>query len=256
MPNSYDSQHVTVNKGMARKKTGERSRIARLTAIITQLQARQLLTAAELSKKFDVSIRTVYRDIRTLEEAGVPVYTEEGKGYTLVDGYTLPPVTLNETEANALITAERFVLKSKDTSFIREYTEAIAKIKSVLRRNTRAKADFLSTRMEVRQNEENDRNSNLLSILQISLTNFNLVQIDYASSNNEKTLRTIEPFALYNAHENWILIAKCRLRNDYRSFRLDRIKALQQLDTTFEPHDLTLPEYFEICRKKAMTPDS
>lgn len=241
---------------IVKRKTNEQTRIARLTAIVTQLQAKQLLTATELSKKYNVSVRTVYRDIRTLEEAGVPVCTEEGRGYSLVEGYSLPPVMLNETEANALITAERFVLKSKDSSFIKEYTEAIAKIKSVLRHTTRDKADFLSSRLEVRQNEANDQSSRFLAVLQIALTNFNLVRIDYAASKNERTARTVEPFALYNTHENWILIAKCRLRNDYRSFRLDRIKDLQPLDTTFTPHDLTLPEYFEICRKKSLTPDS
>jgi len=241
---------------MVKKETTEQSRIARLTAIVTQLQARQLLTATELSKKYNISIRTVYRDMRTLEEAGVPICTKEGKGYSLVDGYSLPPVMLNETEANALITAERFVVKSRDTSFIKEFTEAIVKIKSVLRHNTRDKADFLAKRMEVRQNETNDRSSGFLSVLQLALTNFNLVRIDYGNSSNDETSRTIEPFALYNTHENWILIAKCRLRNDYRSFRLDRIKNLCRLDTTFEPHKLTLAEYFEICRKKSMTPDS
>ena len=77
------------------------SRLSRLTAIQTMLQARQLLTAREVADKFDISLRTVYRDIRALARAGVPICTEEGRGYTLVAGYTLPPVALSEREANA-----------------------------------------------------------------------------------------------------------------------------------------------------------
>lgn len=232
------------------------SRLSRLTAILTQLQSRKLLTATELARRYNISVRTVYRDMRALEEAGVPIRTEEGKGYSLVEEYSLPPIMLSEGEVNALVTAEQFVLKSKDASFVKDYTEAVTKIKSVLRHPTRDKAEFLSTRMQIRQNEEKSRSSDLLSVLQIALTNFNLVQIDYASLNNEGTSRIIEPFALYNTHDNWVLIAKCRLRNDYRSFRLDRIRHLSRLTSTFEQHELSLAEYFEICRKKSMTPDS
>ncbi|WP_370539714.1 helix-turn-helix transcriptional regulator [Algoriphagus sp. Y33] len=67
-------------------------RLSRLTAILTQLQTRRLLTATNLAEKFNVSIRTIYRDIRALEQAGVPILTEDGKGYTLMDGYKIPPV--------------------------------------------------------------------------------------------------------------------------------------------------------------------
>lgn len=107
-------------------------RLSRLTAILTQLQTKRLLTATALADKFAVSIRTIYRDIRALEQAGVPILTEEGKGYTLMEGYRVPPVMFTEAQANALIIAEQLVLKNKDTSFIKDYTEAVDKIKSVL----------------------------------------------------------------------------------------------------------------------------
>ena len=88
----------------------ETSRLSRLTAIITLLQTKKLLTATEISKKFGVSIRTVYRDIRALEEAGIPVFMEDGKGYSLMEGYRIPPVMFTESEANALITVEQFLI--------------------------------------------------------------------------------------------------------------------------------------------------
>ena len=225
-------------------------RLSRLTAILTQLQAKRILTAKSLADKFNVSIRTIYRDIRALEQAGVPILTEEGKGYSLMEHYRLPPVMFTENEANALITAEQLVLKNKDTSFIKEYTEAIAKIKAVLKHNTKDKANLLAQRIQFRQNSNNEKTSNYLSDLQFALTNFYLTEIKYINESNKSTDRTIEPFALYSTQENWLLIAFCRLRKDYRAFRLDRIRQLKILNNTFEPHKMKLEEYFEMCRKK------
>ncbi len=229
-------------------------RLSRLTAILTQLQTKKLITATELAKKHAVSVRTIYRDIKALEQSGVPILTEEGRGYALVDGYRMPPIIFTESEANALITAEQLVVKNKDASFVKEYLEAISKIKSVLRKSTQEKANMLASRMEFRPYLTNNQTSNYLSVLQLALTNFNLVKLNYYSPDtNKDTERIIEPFALYNTQENWLLIAVCRLRKDFRTFRLDRIKTLEILDNQFEPHKLTLPEYFEICRSKSFS---
>lgn len=226
-------------------------RLSRLTAILTILQTKRLLTASELANKFSVSNRTVYRDIKALEQAGVPILTEDGKGYSLMEGYRIPPLMFTESEANALITAEQLILKNKDASFVKEYSEAINKIKSVLRNNTKDKANLLSDRTVFRQNAENDRTSNYLSTLQLALTNFNLVKIKYHSPDtNQTTERTIEPFAIYSTQDNWLLIAFCSLRKDFRAFRLDRIQNLTTLNEQFEPHKITLQEYFEICKEK------
>lgn len=227
------------------------SRLPRLTAILTCLQTKRLSTATELAEKFAVSVRTIYRDIRALEAAGIPIFTEEGKGYSLVDGYRLPPVSFTESQANALITAEQLVLRNKDASFVKEYTEAITKIKAVLKENTKDKADLLSKRIAIRNNLQNSSTSNNLSVVQLALTGFNLIEIAYRDEQAQETIRVLEPFALYSTQENWILIAFCRLRNDYRTFRLDRILQLQTLSEKFEPHKMSLAEYFEICRTKS-----
>ncbi|WP_026705235.1 helix-turn-helix transcriptional regulator [Flavobacterium soli] len=226
-------------------------RLSRLTAILTILQTKRLLTASALANKFSVSNRTIYRDIKALEQAGVPILTEDGKGYYLMEGYRIPPVMFTESEANALITAEQLILKNKDASFVKEYSEAINKIKSVLRNNTKDKANLLSDRMVFRQNADHNRTSNYLSTLQLALTNFNLVKIKYHSPDtNQTTERTIEPFAIYSTQENWLLIAFCLLRKDFRAFRLDRIQNIATLNKQFEPHKITLQEYFEICKEK------
>jgi predicted DNA-binding transcriptional regulator YafY len=87
--------------------------------------------------------------------------------------------------------------------------------------------------------------------LQLALTNFYLVRLKYHSPDSDQiTERTIEPFAVYSTQENWLLIAFCLLRQDFRAFRLDRIQNLTTLNEQFEPHKMTLQEYFEICKKK------
>lgn len=221
------------------------TRLSRLTAILIQLQTKRLLTATSLAEKFNVSTRTIYRDIRALEEAGVPIITDEGKGYSLMEGYKIPPVMFTEKEANALILAEQLVLKNKDTSFIKDYTEAIDKIKAVLRQSEKNKANLLADRTRFEQNINRERNSNNISDLQKALTNFLLVTIDYSNENNETSSRTIEPFALISTTENWLLIAWCRLRKEFRYFRLDRIMKMQILEEKFEQHKMTLQEYFD-----------
>jgi predicted DNA-binding transcriptional regulator YafY len=220
-------------------------RISRLTAIVTQLQTKKLVTAPELAAKFSVSVRTIYRDIRALEQAGIPLYVEEGKGYSLMEHYRLPPVMFTESEANALIIAEQLVLNNKDSSLIKDYSEAIDKIKSVLPLNTKEKANLLADRTQFKQIENIERTSSNLSILQFALTNFLLTKIEYANEANETTSRTIEPFALLSTRSNWLLVAWCLLRKDFRYFRLDRIKKIEILSETFTPHDLTLQEYFD-----------
>ena len=219
-------------------------RLSRLTAILTQLQTKRLLTATNLADKFNVSVRTIYRDIRALEQAGVPIITEEGKVYSLMEGYKIPPVMFTESQANALILAEKLVLKSKDSSFIKDYTEAIEKIKSVLNYNVKDRVNLLSERTISGANHEKLINSNTLSDLQLAITNLNLTEIDYTNENGKSTKRMIEPFALIRT-ENWLLIAWCRLRKEFRFFRLDRITKMQVLSEKFEQHRMTLQEYFD-----------
>lgn len=226
-------------------KDKDTKRISRLTAILTLLQTKKLLTAKEISEKFSVSVRTIYRDIRALEDAGVPVLTEEGKGYTLMEGFRIPPIMFSEKEANALILAEQLVLKNKDSSFIKDYIQATDKIKAVLRYSEKQKVNLLSDRTRFSQNINRDRNSDTLSELQFALTNYNLAKINYTNESGTKTVRIIEPFALVSTQENWLLIAWCRLRNEFRYFRLDRIDRLILLSEKFEAHHLTLQEFFD-----------
>jgi predicted DNA-binding transcriptional regulator YafY len=227
--------------------TNDTTRLSRLVAIMTQLQTRRIITAASLAGKFDVSVRTIYRDIKALEQAGVPVLAEEGKGYTLMEGYKIPPIMFSENQANALILVEQLVLKNKDSSLIKDYNEAIDKVKAVLGLTQKNKANLLADRTRFKQNIDRERNSNNISQLQFALTNFCLTQIEYSNALNKTTSRIIEPFALISTTENWLLIAWCHLRKEFRYFRLDRITKMNILNEKFEPHKMTLQEYFDKC---------
>lgn len=220
-------------------------RLSRLTAILTQLQTKRLVTATSLAEKFNVTVRTIYRDVRALEKAGIPILTEEGKGYTLMEGYKIPPVMFTESQANALILAEQLVLKNKDSSFIKDYSEAIDKVKAVLRQPAKDNANLLAERTRFEQNLNRVRTSTILSQLQHALTHYRAVKIDYTNEANEESFRIIEPFALVSTTENWLLIAWCRLRTEFRFFRLDRIVAMEVLAETFQPHPMTLQDYFD-----------
>ncbi|WP_348747823.1 YafY family protein [Tenacibaculum sp. 190524A02b] len=228
----------------------EKPRITRLTQILTELQSKRIITAGYLAEKYGVSKRTIYRDIRTLENSGVPIVTEEGKGYSLIEGYQLPPVMFSEEEANALITAEQLMIKDKDASLAENYKKAITKIKAVLRYSQKDKVDLLSKRVLFRANKEEERTSTFLMQIQSAITGFRVLQIEYLSLENNFTKRSIEPFALYSTNQNWVLIAFCKLRKEFRAFRVDSIQKTIETAITFESHQMTLEQYFELCKEK------
>jgi predicted DNA-binding transcriptional regulator YafY len=221
------------------------SQLARLISILTLLKSKRLLTATELAAKYEVSIRTIYRDIRKLEEAGIPVYTIEGRGYSLMDNYTVAPVQFTEKQANALITAQHIVSQSKDASFVNEFNEALTKIKSVFRSSVQEKSELLSDKIHVWNWEYEEFSSDALSEIQLAITNFNFVEINYQKADDPTiSFRKIEPCAMYSTNHKWILIAFCHLRNDMRAFRIDRIKHYKILPETFEDRKFSFQEHF------------
>ena len=223
----------------------EKPRLARLTAIITQLQSKRLVTAKYLAEKHKVSVRTIYRDIRTLEKSGIPIITEEGKGFSIMEGYHLPPVIFTEDEANALITMELLASKNKDQSLTDNVSSAIEKIKSILRYSQKGNADLLSERVYFGGNNELERSSNNLMQIQSAIIHFRLLKIEYLSTEQKRPIRTVEPFAVYSNKGNFLLIAFCRLRDDFRAFRIDFIEKLSPLEETFTAHNMTIQDYSE-----------
>lgn len=228
------------------------SRLSRLTSILLKLQSKPYVSVQQLVEQFGVSKRTIYRDLTALEQAGVPIVPIEGKGFSLMEGYNIPPVMFTESEANALIFGEKMIAKTKDESLIQEFSKAIDKIKSVLRSSEKEKADFLANRTIIGKNWKEERTSSYLSEIQKALTHFNVLKIEYQKEGgSQPTSREVEPFAIYhNTAENWVLIAWCRLRKGFRNFRIDRMRQLSYQSEKFSPHQMTLEEYVEIQRKK------
>ncbi len=224
------------------------SQLSRLISILTLLKSKRILTATELSNKFDVSIRTIYRDIRKLEESGVPIITIEGRGYSLMDGYSVAPVQFTEKQANALITAQHLVNQTNDSSFTENFEEALTKIKSVFRTSIQQKSELLNNKIYVFDTKQEKISSNALSEIQLAITNFNFTEINYRKAEDPNiTFRKIEPCAIYSADNKWILIAWCHLRNDYRAFRIDRIQHFKILQEKFEDRKFNLQTYFQSC---------
>lgn len=215
-----------------------------------------MVTSTMLAEKFGVSVRTIYRDMKTLEMAGIPLMVIEGKGYSLMEGFKIPPVMFSEDEANALITMEQLVRTNKDSSLVTSYLGAVNKVKAVLSYSAKDKAELLSNRIAVSPVIPKTNSSDSLAVIQAALTNFNLLKITYLSEKKgERTERLIEPFAMYyTLDEYWAVIAFCRLRKDYRMFRLDRIIKMVPQNAVFEPHKITLQQYLADRRKKFQHP--
>lgn len=223
------------------------NRLNRITAILTQLQSKRIVTATSIAKRFDISLRTVYRDIKSLQEAGVPIGSENGVGYFIVDGYHLPPIMFTEDEANAMITAEKLVQQKNEKSLTTNYTNALIKIKSVLRNTQKEKIELLEERIGADTKYTFNPKSDYLSKIQTGITSFLQLNITYKSIyKNEITKRNVKPLALYFTENDWILIAFCMLRNDIREFRLDKMESLQITTETFEHFkDFNLGKYLD-----------
>ncbi len=223
------------------------NRIDRLTAIIIQLQSKAFIQVDEISNRYSISERTVFRDLRALEEAGVPIGNEAGKGYFIVSGYHLPPVMFTRNEASALILAEKVLEKFADPSVIWQYQQALIKIKSVLRGDEKLYAEKLDTHISVESISFPKPANNFLFDVLKAITSKQVIQIDYhAVYNNEITEnRQVEPFGVIYYSFDWHIIGFCRLRNDFRDFKLGRIKKLQLSLEKYEKHDeYSLQKYF------------
>ena len=215
------------------------NRIDRLSAIIIQLQTRRYVTASNISERFGISVRTVYRDIRALQEAGVPIGGEPGRGYFIVEGYHLPPVMFTRAEAASMLTAEKLVEQLTDHSTTEHYNSAMFKIKSVLRDNEKHFLESIDNRVKVmyfRPEQSADFPNNLITDIQQAIAQKKVLNIAYfAVSRNEiSENRQVEPIGICFYSFAWHLIAYCRLRKEMRDFRVDRIKKLTITEKDFE----------------------
>ncbi|AUD01573.1 helix-turn-helix transcriptional regulator [Spirosoma pollinicola] len=223
------------------------NRLDRLTAILIHLQTKRVVRAQELADRFHISLRTVYRDVRSLEEAGVPIGAEAGVGYFLTD-YHLPPVMFTTAEASALLLGGKLIEKWADESVRTRFESALYKIKSVLKRTDQEHLDDLDAHIDVAKPVNRTPYSNdLLNDIQQAIARHHVLALQYHSQYNDaETQREVEPVGLYHYRLGWHLIAFCRKRQDYRDFRVDRIRQLTDTGESYSRRNrLTLQEYLD-----------
>ena len=223
------------------------NRIDRISAILIQLQSRRVVKASDIADRFNISLRTVYRDVKTLEEAGIPLIGEAGVGYSIMDGYRLPPVMFSREEATAFLTAEKLMERLTDPSSEEHYKSAMYKIRSVLRMAEKDYLEKIDGHIEVLKSRRSSGINLDLNPLQIILKGIGertVLSIHYfAMHNQQKTERCIEPVGVFYQDNYWHLIAWCRLREDYRDFRLDRISNISLTAERFRTQHPNLNEY-------------
>ena len=216
------------------------NRIDRLVGIVIFLQGRRVSRAEDIAAHFETSVRTIYRDIAALGEAGVPIVSEAGVGYGLLKGYHLPPVTLSPEEAGALAMGGVLVSHMTDSSLTGPMRSALLKIRAVLPREHQERLERVenATRLSDRtRRPEPNHNAGLL-LIQAALARRNVLLLRYRSgSEGEITSRAVEPTGLIHYLQRWHLIAWCRLRSDFRDFRLDRIESIDVSHEQFAPRD-------------------
>ena len=222
------------------------NRIDRLFGIMTMLQSKKYVTADKIAEKFDISVRTVYRDIKALSEQGIPVSFEQPKGYFIVQGYFLPPVAFNTDEANALLLMESVVHGFTDKSIQTHYSSALSKIKAVLKNSQKEKLEFLDKNTKFQIPPCFVNNYEYLSLIQNTITSKTTIEFEYKNNDNKISKRLAEPIGLVFYAFSWHLIAWCTLRNDYRDFRVSRILTLKDTRTPFSKgNHIELSQYMQ-----------
>ena len=221
---------------------GTMRRADRLFQIIQILRRMKLARARDLAEELEVSERTVYRDIRDLVANGVPVDGEAGVGYVLRDGYDLPPLMFNEREIEALVFGARIVESWTDPEMAAAANDVIAKVEAVIPEDLRGvMTDIALLAPEAHYAEP-------LSVdprqLRQAVRERRKLHFSYRDLRDRRTERSVRPLALSFYGPVWLLVSWCELRQDFRSFRLDRIDGLEVLDKRFGPErGKTLQDY-------------
>lgn len=227
------------------------NRLERISSILTKLQAGRKITAREIAGQFDISLRTVYRDIQTLEEAGIPLYGNPGIGYSIVEGYRLPPLSFTTEEATAFLTAGKFIHKMTDSRNIFHFNTGLDKIKAVMRYAEKDYLEGIENNITVVGYYESSIDMPADSTRQIlqSISQRKRIRIAYTNKEGISSERMVEPVGCLYNHRNWHLIAWCGNSRSYRNFRIDRITSLSVTEEPFSRKHPGLQSYIRKHRK-------
>lgn len=208
-------------------------RADRLFQIVQYLRGGRLLTAAQLAERLEVTTRTIYRDIADLVGSGVPIEGEAGVGYLMRDGYDLPPLMFTQDEIVALVAGARLLRAWGGANMAAAAEEALVKINAVLPDAARKRAD----QVHVHAFGTGDMTPDLrarIDLVETATNTRHSLDITYADGTGQPSTRRIRPLGLWYWGKVWTVVSWCELRNDFRTFRLDRIGMLTLADT-FKP---------------------
>ncbi len=212
-------------------------RAERLFQLTTLLRNRRtVLTARQLSEQLRVSERTIYRDIQSLSLSGVPIEGEAGVGYRLSHRYQLPPLMFDREEVEALLLGARMVSGWGDVDMARHANQAIQKILSVLPDHLRHSDETLPLLVPTHEDAQRFYTAHSQTI-RAAIRVRQCLRIHYKTAEEVSSQREIEPLGLIFWGKVWTLVAWCQLRSDYRTFRLDRIQALEITGAVFAIHE-------------------
>ncbi len=222
----------------------------RLLSMIFLFQSRRQWTVSELSDELDVSDRTVHRYIGMLEEMGVPLYSERGPygGFSLLRTYKLPPLIFTPEEATVLYMGARMVQDVWGKPFHDAVTGVTAKLDNVLPDDIRQEVERALRSLVVMTGTSRDYTPfhDTMAALRDCMAQNKRVSLRYHSFARVETDRKVDPYALSFRWGNWYLIGYCHLRDEMRTFRIDRISDVRGLKETFEfPHDFDAKTYME-----------
>jgi predicted DNA-binding transcriptional regulator YafY len=223
------------------------NRIDRLFGILTLLQSKKYITGEKIAEKFHISIRSVYRDIKALNEQGIPVSFEPYRGYFVVNGYFLPPVSFSTEEANALLLMESVVSVFADKSIHQHYSAALTKVKAVLRSSQKDSIERLASNIKFQASPCFIQHHDYLATIQQAIGQQRVVEIEYTNLKKEVSKRKTEPIGLVFYAFSWHLIGWCHLKKDYRDFKVARILRIHCTMEDFTRKDhVTMNDYMKL----------
>ncbi len=198
----------------------------RLFQVVQLVRGRRLSTAQFIAQRLEVSLRTVYRDVADLQAQGVPIEGEAGVGYRMRAGFDLPPLMFTHAEAQALVAAVRMAQPRLDGALAAAAEAALSKVLAVLPAAARAAAESLAVYAPAAGLEPTTRVH--LQALRVAAENRQKVFLRYVDLEEAPSERTVRPLGCFFWGAVWTLAAWCELRQDFRSFRVDRIVALEE----------------------------
>lgn len=211
------------------------NRIDRLFAILLTLQHKRRVRAQDLARQFEISKRTIYRDLSALNQMGIPITALPGEGFELVEGYYIPPLMFNENEAVAVLLGLRLLTQQTAGSMTPNAGTALAKINVVLPYQVRARAEALTDIIGfITPKEKFNLDDPQLILIQKAIQEKRVLHLHYHGYHKEKASnRDVEPHQLFYVEGVWYLEAYCRKRKEMRDFRLSRIDKITSLNKFF-----------------------